>query len=738
MSVTRIPSAQKISDLFERRKVWRRSVAASYLAIYLVYLGWRFTIISGDSIFLSLLYLFAEILGFILVFNIVARSWRYQYRKPKPVIHGLNVDVFVTTYKEPTHMIRRTVMAAKEIEYPHQTWILDDGKRPEIKKIAEELGVNYISREKNTHAKAGNLNFGLQHSKADFVMVFDADHMALPHALNMMLGFFIDEKVAMAQAPQEYYNDSAFQYMNCKKTGTLWHDQSFFYYIAQPCYDSINATSCLGTGVIYRRKALDEIGGIPVASLTEDTHTAIKIEKIGYKSVYLNETVAYGVASADLGEYYTTRKRWGHGNIQVAKEEKFFSCKGLNFYSRLLHICTAMIYCEGWQQLIFLLIPIVTLVFGLPPFEISVFNVIVILLFPLLSYIMLKEANCGFIGFWSNEVFAIIKWPIHIMVTAACFGKKLQWFSSTKDLKGSVDWKLMIPQFFILIASIGALLTAFYKLHNKFEFGPLFLFFSGEPIDIHSVMRSGYTADLVLISGLYVFYNIFRILFFIRKAIRDSKNSHDFFRFAAPFPITLDKEQKHYGHVLEISEDWIRYCDFNSKNISKELDDIRKISIHLPTKVLDLTIKVEKKSSQNVEGKIIWSSNQDRDDLARALYFVEWRREFLNRNFTPLAPSDFLKNIVKAKPFSQKKYETWNSFLYQEKPAVMGIFTKDKNSGSIIVFEELKVGSELVGSVISDIAVKKVRLKIIAEEALSSLLEKGFDGSTIRRYTVSL
>lgn len=82
-------------------------------------------------------------------------------------------------------------MAAKAIRYPHGTFLLDDGKRDEVKALAEELGVTYLRRPDSKHAKAGNINHALQHSKADFVMTFDADHIALPHALDVMLGFLM-------------------------------------------------------------------------------------------------------------------------------------------------------------------------------------------------------------------------------------------------------------------------------------------------------------------------------------------------------------------------------------------------------------------------------------------------------------------------------------------------------------------------------------------------------------------
>ena len=105
----------------------------------------------------------------------------------EPTPEGLDVDVFIPTYKEPASIIQKTIEAAVALDYPHKTVVLDDANRPEIKKIAESLGAIYRARGKNIKAKAGNLNFGLTQSSSDFVVVFDADHIPQREALNKLI-----------------------------------------------------------------------------------------------------------------------------------------------------------------------------------------------------------------------------------------------------------------------------------------------------------------------------------------------------------------------------------------------------------------------------------------------------------------------------------------------------------------------------------------------------------------------
>lgn len=186
---------------------------------------------------------------------------------------------------------------------------------------------------------------------------------------------------------------------------------------------------------------------------------------------------------------------------------------------------------EGWQQLLMLFIPICTLFLGLAPFEITIFNVLVTLFFPIISYLMLQELGCGFSRLWTNEIFSMARWPLYIKTSESWFGVKLQWSSSLKNIKGVVNWRLMMPQIFLLFVSCIALIFSFYTLNKVgFKTGPLFLFFKQtltsvpfvkDPnhitVDINAKLPSGYTIDLVIIAGMWVIYNAIRAIFSSKK-----------------------------------------------------------------------------------------------------------------------------------------------------------------------------------------------------------------------------
>ena len=173
---------------FETSYAWRQFMAILYIVIMVSYLLWRITIINSDSLGLSLTFLIADCIGFILGIAVILSSHKHSYALAESPKKNYSLDVLIPVYKEPIHIIRHTLKAAAALNYPHNTYVLDDGKRDEVKILAESFGITYLSRDDNLHAKAGNLNFGLSYCKAELVLVLDADHIVMPNALNDLLG----------------------------------------------------------------------------------------------------------------------------------------------------------------------------------------------------------------------------------------------------------------------------------------------------------------------------------------------------------------------------------------------------------------------------------------------------------------------------------------------------------------------------------------------------------------------
>lgn len=193
--------------------------------------------------------------------------WRLHRRSdPPPPPPGLSVDVFITTYDEPLDLVVATVEAAKRIRYPHTTWILDDGSRPEFAQAAEDLGVRHLTRSaawsnKPRHAKAGNLSNALMATDGEFLLILDADQVPDPDILDRTLGYFADEQMAIVQTPQYFVN---------VPPGDPYGSQApLFYGPIQQGKDGWNAAYFCGSNAVLRREALMRLGVSGYAAAVE-------------------------------------------------------------------------------------------------------------------------------------------------------------------------------------------------------------------------------------------------------------------------------------------------------------------------------------------------------------------------------------------------------------------------------------------------------------------------------------
>ena len=345
------------------------------LFLGLRYMAWRvlYTLNTQDSAGLAISGLLygAEIYGFLSVILFYVQAARPRHRDPSPPKRDPlpGVDLLVTVSDEPPDILYRTLVACRAIDYPEDlktVYVLDDGQREEIRKLSEELGCRYVTRETHEHAKAGNLNNGLRQSSAEFVMVLDCDHVPVRTFLRETLGFFDDPKVALVQTPHYFYNPDTFQ-RNLRLEHEIANEQDLFFYIIQPGRDTFNSAFYAGSGTVFRRSALTDIGGVQVQTVTEDLHTSLVLHSRGYRSVYLNRILTAGLSPESYRSYLKQRERWARGGIQVFILDNPLWKKGLTFMQRINYFGSIFYFFYGWARLAFLAAPLSFLLFGIPP-----------------------------------------------------------------------------------------------------------------------------------------------------------------------------------------------------------------------------------------------------------------------------------------------------------------------------------------------------------------------------------
>jgi len=226
---------------------------------------------------------------------------------PPPVDPDLTVDVLVTACREPPELVRRSLAAAVRMRGEHVTWLADDGDDPRLRAVARELDARYLTREGNRHRKAGNVNAALQRLQGDVVVIFDVDHVPEPEFLERTLGHFRDPGLGFVQVMLSFSNGNASWIARASS-------ESCSDYYNPTCMgaDRMGGASLVGTNALIRRSALDSIGGYR-PGLAEDLATSIQLHAGGWRSVYVAEPLAPGLAPEDLSAWFVQQLKWSRG-----------------------------------------------------------------------------------------------------------------------------------------------------------------------------------------------------------------------------------------------------------------------------------------------------------------------------------------------------------------------------------------------------------------------------------------
>lgn len=352
------------SGLWARHERATQAVALVALSLGLGYLGWRVGwSLRGVDPLLGWTLLGAEAFGWVSLAFYAFLAWSVPKSLRPPPLRDVSVDVFVCTYDEPISVVEATLVGCRAIPTPHLTYLLDDGRRPEMAALADRLGARYVTRPTNEHAKAGNVNHALGVSDGELILVLDADHVPLPEILEATTGYFADPEVALVQTPHEFSNRDSVQHSNLAR-----HEQSLFYQVIAPGKDRHNAMFWCGSAAVIRRRALADVGGLLTDTVAEDFHTSIALHARGWRTRYHDEVLVQGLAPHDLGAFLLQRARWARGNLAVFRtKENPLTCPGLTAKQRCSYFASLFNYFSGLQRLALLVVLMVTLGTGTLP-----------------------------------------------------------------------------------------------------------------------------------------------------------------------------------------------------------------------------------------------------------------------------------------------------------------------------------------------------------------------------------
>jgi cellulose synthase/poly-beta-1,6-N-acetylglucosamine synthase-like glycosyltransferase len=346
------------------RKLQRRAALLSVAALLfgLRYFTWLLRPERVGNPFLFVVLVIAELFNFgqAVGFWLTCRRRTRPATLPPPIGRLVDVDVFIPVYNEPVEVVEATVDAARRMRGARvHVAVLDDGDSPAMRDMARRLGIRYVQRAEHSGAKAGNINHALTVTDSAFVAVFDCDHVPDAAFLEETLGHFGERQVAFVQTPQYYANNE-----RGGVTQAAWAQQALFFGAIARGKATADSMFCCGTNVVFRREALELVGGFPEGSLTEDFQLSVRLHEIGWRSVYVPKVLARGLGPEDLASYVSQQHRWARGCLSsipsIVQAE-------LPRRQKAQYLLSAFYFLTGWTVLVYLSLPVIRITTGSQP-----------------------------------------------------------------------------------------------------------------------------------------------------------------------------------------------------------------------------------------------------------------------------------------------------------------------------------------------------------------------------------
>ncbi|WP_456779816.1 glycosyltransferase [Bradyrhizobium sp. USDA 3315] len=521
------------------------------------YMAWRFTetlapldrtagaLFSWGFAMLEALTVLSSTIAFFILSRVKERtSEADQYSEWWLPGEAPRVDVFITTYNEPSEVLERTIIGATEIRYPRlRTFILDDGARNWVRQLCELHEIGYLARSDKEHAKAGNINHALRARAQDpappaFVAVLDADFV--PHAdfIERTLALFHEPSVALVQTPQHFFNPDPIQH-NLGISTAYPDEQRHFFDNVEPARDAWGIAICCGTSSVMRVQAVEQIGWIPTQSVTEDFLLTLKLAENGWQTVYLNEPLTEGLAPEGLKEYITQRGRWCLGLMQIVRNSYSpFGMHSLGLMHRIGIIDSLLYWLSTFPfRLASLILPLLYWWCGITIVNASLVAIIKYYVpYYLMVLVSLNWLSKGlFIPLLNDTAQLIAAWPISRAAALGLLTGGSHKFSVTAKggdrTKVVVQWTLMRPFLLLLGLTIGGLIV---PLNSDFVFN-----------------TSATAGDGTAIVMFWTVYNILVLLVAVVVCIERPR--YDRPQRQIPEPITLVIQgEKHRGWLLNL------------------------------------------------------------------------------------------------------------------------------------------------------------------------------------------
>lgn len=417
----------------------------------LYYYSWWFTetisIWSAIALLLALTYGVIQLAGNWLLY--LATHYR-DLTYSRFAASKFTVDVFITACDEDHALVERALQAACNLSGEKKVWLLDDGNDSVLGDRAVQLGVGYLTRSDHHDAKAGNINAALSRTTGDIIVIFDIDHAPNPDFLTGTVGCFANPKVGFVQVMLTFANRRD----NWISEATA--DTSLdFYNPTSIGADGLRSATLIGSNALIRRKALESIDGYQ-PGLAEDLATSISLHAAGWRSIYIAEPLAPGIAPPDLVSWFTQQLKWSRGVFEILLTMFATKFPQLQLGHQIMYAVRMTYYWIGLFTGAHVMLTIGVLWSG-SAVVLTWFEGYLLHLAPLIGMALLirqlafrrwKHPSLGKIKWqWKPTVLVIATWPIYTLAWfMAIFRVPLRFQPTPKTVTGSLQPGWLLPQ----------------------------------------------------------------------------------------------------------------------------------------------------------------------------------------------------------------------------------------------------------------------------------------------------
>ena len=342
------------------------------------------------------------------------------------------VDIFIPSYNESAEILGVTLAAALNLDYPAgraTVWLLDDGgtdqkcadadpakaaaaraRRVELQALCDALGARYLTRARNQHAKAGNLNGGLGNSTGDIVLVLDADHAPFRSFLRETVTLFsADPKLFLVQTPHVFLNPDPIE-RNLRTFAHMPSENEMFYGVTQCGLDKWDGSFFCGSAALLRRAALDEVGGFSGITITEDCETAFELHARGWHSAYVDKPLIAGLQPETFSDFIGQRARWCQGMFQIMLLKNPVLKRGLKPIQRLCYLSSMTFWFFPLPRLMFMLAPLLHIFFDVKIFVSSIDEALAYTATYVVANMMMQNYLYGHVRWpWVSELYEYVQ-----------------------------------------------------------------------------------------------------------------------------------------------------------------------------------------------------------------------------------------------------------------------------------------------------------------------------------------